>query len=157
MAPRAYAFSREITNAGADRALLQIHAPAAIPLRILRFSCGNLASETSENNAIKISRKSAAATVTAAVIATDVRPLATGDAASTVQVGTANTGYNASTAGTDSDVLVREAFNWVGSGYLWLPTPAEYIYVPGGGIIAFSTLAAFTGTGETRVVFEELA
>lgn len=153
---RVYAFTREITNAAADRALLQIRAPATIPLMIIRFSCGQTGSTTSAQNGIKISRKSSGATVTAAVIANDVRPLATGDAASTVQVSTTATGYNASTAGTDSDVLVREGFNWVGSGYLWLPVPEERIYVPADGIIAFSTLAAFTGTVEALCIFEEL-
>ena len=140
----------------ADRALLQIQAPSDTSIVILRAWVGQSSSETSTQTAIRLVRKSAAATVTAAVIANDVRPLDPDDTASTVQVGTSATGYNASTAGTNADTLIQEAYNIVGSGWLYLPVPEERITVKAGGIIAIEAVEAVTATVECGVIFLEL-
>lgn len=155
MSNRAYSFRRQITNMAADRALLQIKAPTDASIIILRAWVGQSSSETSTQTACRIVRKSSAATVTAAVIATDVFPLDEDDAASTVQVGTTSTGYNASTAGTNSATLLQEPYNIVGNGYLYLPVPQELITVKAGGIIALEAVEAITATVECGIIFLE--
>lgn len=152
---RSYSYRRQITNMAADRALLQIQAPSDASIVILRAWVGQSSSETSTQTAVRIVRKSAAATVTAAVIATDVFPLDPDDAASTLQVGTANTGYNASTAGTNSGTLIQEAYNIVGNGWLYLPVPEERIVVKAGAFIALEAVEAITATVECGVIFME--
>src|SRR4051812_46165299 len=116
---RTYVFRRQLTNATADRALLQIQAPADTSIIILRAWVNQTASTTSAQVGIRLVRKSAAATVTAAWVASGVFSLVPDDTASTLQVGTGATGYNASTAGTNSGTLIEEGFNLVGGGYLY--------------------------------------
>lgn len=153
---RTYVFRRQLTNATADRALLQIQAPTDTSIIILRAWCSQNASTTSAAVGIRLVRKSAAATVTAAVIATDVFPLDPDDSASTLQVGTTATGYNASNAGTNSGTLLQEGFNLVGGGWLYLPVPEERITVKAGGIIAVEAVTTMTATLEAGVVFLEV-
>jgi hypothetical protein len=153
---RPYVFRRQLTNATADRALLQLQAPTDTSLYIVRAWVNQNASTTSAAVGIRIVRKSSAATVTAAVIATDIRPLDPDDTASTVQVGTSSTGYNASNAGTNTDTLIQEGFNLVGNGWLYLPVPEERIVVKAGGIIALEAVTAMTATLEAGIVFREL-
>ncbi len=153
---RTYAFRRQLTNAVADRALLQIQAPTDTSIVLLRAWVNQTASTTSAQVGVRIVRKSAAAAVTAAVIASDVFPLDPDDTASTLQVGAAATGYNASTAGTNSGTIMEEGFNLVGGGYLYLPVPEERITVKAGGIIALEAVTAMTATLEAGIVFLEL-
>lgn len=153
---RRYAFRRQITNLTADRAMLQIQAPTTKSIILARAYVSQNSVETSTQTGVRLVRKSAAATVTAAVIANDVRPLDSNDAASTVQVGTSATGYAASTAGTNSDTLIQESYNIVGSGWLWLPVPEMRIVVPATTIIALEAVETITGVFECGIEFIEI-
>lgn len=136
---RSYAFRAQVTGVTAGRPVLQLQAPTNASLVILRAYIGQETSETSTQTGIRLVTKSSAATVTAATIGTDIMPLDFDDAASTVQTGTSNTGYNASTTGTTTaagGVKVQESWNIVGNGWLWLPVPEERITVPAGVIFA---------------------
>lgn len=154
---RSYVFRRQVTGLTADRALLQLQAPSDTSLVILRAWCSQETSETSLQTGIRLTRKSTAQTVTAAVIATDVFPLDPDDAASTVQVGTANTGYVGTTAGGTSSVLIQEGYNVVGSGWLYLPVPEERITVKAGAfLILEATETIATSLFNCGIVFLEL-
>jgi UDP-N-acetylglucosamine 2-epimerase len=156
---RRYAFRRQVTGLTAGQPALQIQAPTNKSIILLRAYIGQETSETSLQTAIRLVRKSAAATVTAAVIGTDVVPLDLNDAASTVQVGTAATGYAASTTGTSATggVIHQESFNQVGSGWLWLPVPEERIVVGAGAILALEpTETNATNLFNCGIVFVEI-
>lgn len=154
---RSYVFRRQVTGTTADRALLQIQAPTDTSIVILRAWVNQETSEASLQTGIRLARKSAAQTVTAAVIATDVFPLDPDDAASTVQVGTAATGYVGTTAGTTSGVLIQEGYNVVGNGWLYLPVPEERILLKAGAIIALeSTETIATSLFNCGIVFLEM-
>lgn len=117
--------------------ILQIKAGAANGLRLLRASCAQTGLTSSAMQAIEIVRKTAAATVTS------FTPLlwTPDDSAAKAVGGTSATGTNASAEGTDGNVLLLDAFN-VLNGWLWVPTPEERIFVPGGGIIGMKFPAA---------------
>ncbi len=154
---RTYVFRRQVTGVTADRALLQLQAPTDTSIIILRAWVGQETSETSLQTGIRLARKSAAQTVTAAVLATDVLSLDPDSASATVQVGTAATGYVGTTAGTTSAVLIHEAYNVVGSGWLYLPVPEERITVKAGGFLtleATETIAA--SLFDCGIVFAEM-
>jgi|SRR5215218_6415005 len=156
---RSYTFRARITGITADRPVLQIQAPTNKTLYILRAYAGQETSETSLQTAFRLARKSAAATVTAAVIGTDVVALDSNDSASTVQVGTAATGYNASTTGTTATggTLHQEAWNQVGGGWLYLPLPEERIAVPAGTILALEPVETIgTNIFDCGITFLEI-
>jgi hypothetical protein len=135
---------------------LQIQAAAAIPIVIIRAWVSQSTSTTSGVGRVEIVRKTAAATVTAAVIATDIRPFDPDDAASQVQVSTTATGYTATGEGTDGDVLYQDNFNIL-NGWLWLPVPEERIWVKGGGIIALKYPASPpAATYDCGIIFAEV-
>lgn len=153
---RTFAFRRQVTGLTAGQPALQIQAPTNKSIVLIRAYIGQETSETSLQTSVRIVRKSAAATVTAATIAADVRPLDTSNT-STVQVGTAATGYAASTTGTTSDTLIQESYNQVGSGWLWLPVPEERIVVPAGGLIALEPVETIaTNLFNCGIVFVEI-
>jgi hypothetical protein len=151
-----YTFSRALTNPTAVTQL-QIATAAGKPIQILRawFSANNAAAPASAGVAIQLNRKSAAATVVAAVAA-DIVKTNPSDGASTVQLGTALTGYTASAEGTDTDLLYRDAFNDL-NGWLYLPIPEERITVTGGGFVGMKLLLAPpAGTYYAGVTFVEI-
>jgi hypothetical protein len=115
--------------------ILQVKAGPAAPFQILRAWCNQTASETSQQEEIQLLRKTAAATVTLAVVGTHVFKHATNDPTPGVELGTAATGVIATAEGTDGDVIEPEGFN-VLNGWLWVPTEKERLWVPGGGIVA---------------------
>ena len=135
-----YTFSRSFTNPGAVT-LLQIAANAARPLVPLRAWVSQHASVTSTQVAAELVRKTAAATVTAAVAADFKKHLPTQDANCTVQLGTALSGHTATAEGTDGDDFNAEGWNIL-NGWLYLPVPEERIVVPGGGIVGLKLLVA---------------
>lgn len=131
---REYMFRRSLTNPTTARAALQVVPAAAIPLVVMRAQVTQNGSATSAQLGAQLCRMSAAATVTAAV-AGDFVKLDPGDAAISAQVGTSLSGYNASTAGTQGDILHEEGWNTL-NGFFWTPVPEERITIPGGGIFA---------------------
>jgi hypothetical protein len=150
---REYVFSKEIVNPGAVTAL-QIAAGTAMPIVIMKAWVTQRLSTTSTQLGVRLLRKTAAATVTAAVLNTDIRRIDPGDAGSVVQLGTALSGYTASAEGTDGEILAEEGWN-VLNGWYYEPQPELRDTVPGGGIIALKLPTAFTGTVQFGIKFAE--
>jgi hypothetical protein len=123
---REYTFTKEFTNPTAVTQL-QIAAGTAMPVVIMRAWITQRTSTTSTAVGVQLRRKTAAATVTAAVLNTDIRRLDPGDSGSSVQLGTA----------------------------LYEPQPELRPTVPGGGIIALKLATAITGTVEVGIQFAE--
>lgn len=142
-------FSGVITAA---KTLLQVKAGASSALEILRASITNTTIDASDTGSAELLRKSVAATVSSQT------PLLwdPSDQAAKAVGGTAATGDTATAEGTDGDILVDEGFN-VLNGYLWLPTPFEWIVVPQGGIFALKSGTALTSvTLKAVLVFREI-
>ena len=121
--------------------VLQLKAGANNGFEIVRAQANQRGSTTSVEEAIALVRKSAAATVTAAVAGTTLFFRDPNQAAASLSLGTAATGVTATVEGTDGDVAWEEGFN-VLNGWLYLPVPEERIYVPPAGIIALKFLSA---------------
>jgi hypothetical protein len=149
---REFVFSKEFTNPTAVTQL-QIAAGTAMPIVIMQAWVTQRTSTTSTQIGVQVLRKSAAATVTAAV-AGDLRKLDPGDSATVVQLGTALTGYTATGEGTNSDIVHEEGFNIL-NGFYYEPQPELRPTVPGGGIIALKLLTAITGTVQVGFRYAE--
>lgn len=121
--------------------VLQLLAGTAGPVEILRGSLTQDGTETSTQVAGGIIRKSAAATVTAAVLGTTLVENNPVSPASNANLGTSATGITASAEGTNGELTNQRGFN-VLNGYEWLPTPEERILAPQGGIVALYFAAA---------------
>jgi hypothetical protein len=139
--------------------VIQLKAGANNGMEILRASATQHGSTTSAQESICLVRKSAAATVTAAVDATDTTATITrrdpNQAAASATLGTTATGITASGEGTDANIVLREGFN-VLNGWMHLPVPEERTYVPPAGIIALKFLTApASQTWDFEVVFQE--
>lgn len=118
--------STAITTA---KTLLQIKAGAAA-LDIVSVRVSQLTKTATELLELQLLRKSAAATVTS-VTPLKLNP---GDPASLAVGGTSSTGYNASSEGTNSDILLKTSWNVLNGEWLYLPVPEGRIRVPQGGI-----------------------
>lgn len=150
---REYTLSREVTNPTAVTQL-QIAAGTAMPIVVMRAWVTQRSTTTSTAIGVELVRKTAAATVTAA-IAADIKKYDPADAASSVQLGTALSGYTATAEGTDGDAIALEAFNIL-NGWYFEPQPELRPTVPGGGIIALKFLTAPpNGTYEVGIAFSE--
>ena len=136
--------------------ILQLLAGAAVPFLIVAASLTQDGSTTSAQEKIAFVRKSAAATVTTAVVGTHLFKLKTGDPTPGLTLGTTSTGVIATAEGTDTDVAFEEGFN-VLSGWRFAPSEKEYIHVPGAGIIGlkFRTAPA-SQVWQMSVTIEEL-
>lgn len=154
-ASRVYTVSMTRVSVSGAITLLQIKAAAAVPLQIIRAVLGQSSSTTSTQQTVQINRKSAAGTVTSFTALTNGP--ATDPAASAVG-GTSATGTNASAEGTDGNIIRQDVWNYL-NGWTFMPTPKEYIFVDGGGIIGLkfpvAPGSALTVTGD--MLFEELA
>lgn len=150
---REYVFTHVFTNPGAIT-LLQFVPAAAIPVRVLQASVTQSSSTTSTQIEAKLLRKTAAATVTAAVANTDIRRLDPGDAATSAQLGTALSGYLATAEGTDGEILDDQGTNIL-NGYYFEPQPERAPTVPGSGIVAIKLGASFTGTLIAQMTVQE--
>jgi len=147
-----YSVQASIATVTTAKTLIQIKAGTASALEILRAWITNGTVTTDDNVEGIIVRKSAAATVTS------FTPLLfdPSDQAAKAVGGTAATGHTATVEGTDTDVLVREAFS-VLAGWTWLPTPEERMVVPQGGIIALkSNIAITSATLVCGMIFREI-
>jgi hypothetical protein len=124
--------------------ILQIATGATAPCIILDASLTQRGSTTSAQEKVAWVRKSAAATVTAAVVGGTTgtilknRP---GDPAPSLQLGTALTGFVGSAEGTNTDTAFQEGFN-VLNGWKYLPVPESRIHVPAASFIALIFLTA---------------
>jgi hypothetical protein len=150
---REYSFVHVFTNPS-NVTLLQIVAAAAMPIRLLSASVTQSSSTTSAQIDVKLLRKTAAATVTAAALNTDIRRYDQGDAGSVVQLGTALSGFLATAEGTDGEVLDEQGVN-VLNGYYWEPQPERTANTAGGGIVALKLGTAFTGTLVAEISYQE--
>lgn len=140
-----YAVLNKAVTVSTAITVIQIKAGANNGIEILRASATQRGSTTSVQEDIAFVRKSSAATVTAAVDATDntatiVRRDPNQSAASAT-LGTTATGITASGEGTDANCLLREGFN-VLNGWMYLPVPEERIYIPPAGILGLKFLSA---------------
>ena len=120
---------------------LQLKAGTNGPIEILRCWATQASSTTSAQCSIGLVRKTAAATVTAAVAGTTLNKQNPVNPAADASLGTAATGITATVEGTNGEIAHVEGFN-VLSGFNYLPTPEERIIVPQGGIIALTFLDA---------------
>jgi len=136
--------------------VLQLLAGANNGFLILRASVSQRGSTTSAQEDIALVRKSAAATVTAAVLGTTLFKTDPNMASPSLTLSTTGTGVTASAEGTDSDQILREGFN-VLNGWLYLPVPEERIYVPPAGIIGMKFLTApASQTWDFEMVIQEV-
>lgn len=125
--------------------IIQIKAGANNGLVVLRASLTQQGSVVSAQEEVAFVRKSSAATVTAAIDATDntatILKRDPNQATASATLSTTATGITGTSEGTDANTILREAFN-VLNGWLYLPVPEERIYVPPGGILALKFLNA---------------
>ena len=152
-ASRVYTVSMTRVSVTVAITIIQIVAGSTVPLQIIRAVIGQTASTTSTQQAVQINRKSAAATVT--TFTPKINGPVTDPAASAVG-GTSATGTNASVEGTDTNIIRQDVFNFL-NGWLFLPTPKEYIFVDAAGIIGLKFPTTPTITCTADFVFEELA
>jgi hypothetical protein len=125
-----------------------------MPIKLLSATISQTTSTSSAQFDVKLLRKTAAATVTAAVLNTDIRRYDPGDSGSVVQLGTALSGYLATAEGTDGEIIDEQGVN-VLTGYYWEPQPERTITVPGGGLFALKLGTAFTGTMIAEITYQE--
>ncbi len=153
-ASRVYKVALAAVSVSSAITLIQIKAGATVPLQIIRATISQSSSTTSAALRATINRKSGAATVTSATPA--LLGPSTDPAASAVG-GTSATGTNASAEGTDSALLIEDGFN-VLNGWVFLPTPKEYLFVDAATFIALRFPSAPSATTfEAMMIFEELA
>jgi hypothetical protein len=126
------------------------------PAELLRASQTQGTSTTSSQIAAKIVRKTAAATVTAAVAGTTLLKQNPINPASDASLGTAATGITASAEGTDGEAPIERGHNIL-NGWEWLPTPEERELVPQAGIVALkNSVAPPSATYYAEIAFREL-
>ena len=130
--------------------LVQVTAPSSGILRVSEvwLSQSNLTSGATQR--VALNRKSGAATVTSF---TPV-PLAVGSPASS-----ATAGYNASAEGSDSTLIITDAFNWL-SGWRWTAIDERsMIIVPPSGIfcVRLPVAPAASTTITAGIEWEEIA
>lgn len=136
--------------------ILQLVAGAAVPFLIVAASLTQDGSVTSVQEKIAFVRKSAAATVTTAVVGTHLFKNRPGDPTPGLTLSTTGTGVIATAEGTDTDTPYEHGFN-VLSGWDLNQGEREYLHVPGAGIIAlkFRTAPA-SQVWQMSVTIEEL-
>lgn len=152
---RVYKVALSAVSVSTAITLIQVKAGATVPLQIVRATLGQSSSTTSTQQRVQINRKSAAATVTSST------PILIGpstDPAASAVGGTSATGHTASAEGTDSDILFEDVWNYL-NGWVFLPTPKEYLFINAAGMVGVK-LPAAPGSATTfigDVIFEELA
>ena len=135
-----YTLRNELTVSTAIT-VLQIAAGATCPFLILSARLTQRGSTTSAQEKIAWVRKTAAATVTAAVVGTNLFKARTGDPTPSLQLGTALTGWTATVEGTDGDIPVQDGFN-VLNGWSYQPVPESRLFVPAAGLVGLKFLTA---------------
>lgn len=145
---RSYTVRLPATSISTAITVIQIVAAATKSIRLISGFLFQTTTTTNAQQRIQLLRKSVAATVTAQTPAL----LDPGDTAA-VSTG----GINASAEGTDSTIILDEAFSLL-TGWIWKPIPEEFIYAPGADILAIkfpaAPAAAQTFVGE--LTFQEI-
>jgi len=123
--------------------VMQLKAGTSAGFEIIAASVTQRGSTTSAQEEISIVRKSAAATVTTAVVGTHIFLGDPNASNPNLSLGTSATGVIGTAEGTDGDIIYREGFN-VLNGWQYIPVPEGRIWVPPAGIIAskFTTAPA---------------
>lgn len=135
---------------------LQLKAGTNGPIEILRAACSQIGTVTSAQVAIALLRKTAAATVTAAVAGTTLVKTSPLNPTADAALGTTSSGITATGEGTDGEIDIQRGVN-VMQGFEWLPSPEERIVVPQGGFFALKFLSAPpSATWYAEIVFREL-
>lgn len=136
--------------------VLQLQAGTAGPIRLLRASLTQPSNTGAQVRAALV-RKTAAATVTAAVAGTTLVKLNPIYPTANATLATNGTGITGTAEGTDGDIMAEEGAHTF-NGWLWVPAErGEQIVVPQSGIIALKFMAApQAATWLARIVFEEL-
>lgn len=114
---------------------LEVTAPATAILKVYRCWMEQSSVATSTTTRIRLLRK------TGTITGTGSPPTPTPVDASAASGATVK--WVATVEGTDGNVLIEEAFNYL-NGWVWLPVPEERIIVPPSGIIALKFPAAPT-------------
>ena len=128
-------------------------------IRILRAWCGQDANETSEQLGVQIVQQ---VTAFGTFTATTPSPHMIGGNASGIAGGTAQaaatsgTDSSANAAGTKTPIIV-DSFNNL-NGWLWVPTPSEYIYVTAGLTVTLAMIGTATNLNNwsAGMTFEEM-
>lgn len=121
--------------------VLQLKAGATTPFQILEAGITQRLSVVSAQESICLVRKSTAATVTAAIAGTHLFTGRPGDPAADLSLTTTATGVIGTAEGTDTDMLLREAFNVLnGWNKIWVPETRPLVRAA--GIIALKFLTA---------------
>ena len=128
-------------------------------IRILRAWCGQDANETSEQLGVQICQQ---VTAFGTFTATTPSPHFIGGNASGITGGTAQAAANSGTdssanaAGTKTPIIV-DSFNNL-NGWLWVPTPSEYIYVTAGLTVTLAMIGTATNLNNwsAGMTFEEM-
>ena len=121
--------------------ILQVKAGPNYGFEILRAWISQHLSTTSAQVQASLIRKSAAATVTAAVVGTTLLKQDPNGPTPDLVLSTTGTGLTATAEGTDSDEIYPDGFN-VLNGWLYLPVPEEREIIPQSGIIALKFVVA---------------
>lgn len=136
--------------------IIQIKAGTSYGFEIISAALSQSNSETSQQEEIALVRKSAAATVTTAVVGTHVFLTDPGGPNPNLSLGTAATGVIGTAEGTDGDVILREGFN-VLNGWLYMPVPEERIQFRVSDIVALRFLTApASQLWNAKIVIREL-
>lgn len=152
---REYTARVSIANPTTARAMIQILAGATQPLVIIDAQITQRDSATSAQLGVQLARMSAAATVTAMVLATHIPRMSLGDSQPAVQLSTSGTGHTASTAGTQSDLLLEEGWNTL-NGWFYMPVPEKRITIPSAGLVGlFLTGTVPAGQYIAMITFAE--
>lgn len=139
--------------------IIQLKTGANNGAEIIRASLTQHGSTTSAQESVAFVRKSAAATVTAAIDATDntatIIKRDPNQNAASATLSTSGTGITGTAEGTDANTVFRDGFN-VLNGWMYLPVPEERIYVPPSSILALKFITApASQTWDAEVVFIE--
>jgi hypothetical protein len=151
---REYCIRGTATNPGAIT-LVQIVPTSSVGIAILR---AEIASNqvTNQQQQVAIVRKSAAATVTAGSVGTNVFKTSLADPSPNLTLSTTTTGIIATAEGTDSETPYLTYFN-LQSNFLYLPVPEERINIGPSAIGALKlTAAPPSGTYAFLVTIMEL-
>jgi hypothetical protein len=121
--------------------VLQVKAGTSLGFQIIEAWCTQDSSTTSAMEEIVLLRKSAAATVTAAVLGTNLVNMHNDAGTPDLDLSTSGTGHTATVEGTDDDILVQESFN-VLAGWKYQPIPESRIRASVGEIVGLKFLSA---------------
>lgn len=135
---------------------VQYAASSSNTAEVMYISISQSISTTSAMDQVRVVRKSAAATVTAAIAGTSLFDVA-GGASGTIKgpLGVNTTGIIGTVEGTDGDEVFRTNFN-VLSGYERDWQPNARIWVPVSGIIAVKIKAVVALTYDVTMIVREM-